>query len=45
MMVATAIEIEGSTRWPIIFSTGTLEIRETPRSPCSSLLIQVMNWM
>ena len=37
-------EIEGSTRWPIICSTGTFEISDTPRSPCSSLPIQVKNW-
>ena len=45
MMVDSAIEIDGSTRWPIICSTGTFEISETPRSPCSSLPIQVKNWM
>ena len=45
MMVESAIEIEGSTRWLIIFSTGTLEISDTPRSPCSSFAIQVKNWV
>jgi hypothetical protein len=45
MMVDTAIEIDGSTRWLIIFSTGTFEISDTPRSPCSSLPIQVKNWV
>ena len=44
-MVEIAIEIDGSTRWPIIFSTGTLEISDTPRSPCRSLPIQVKNWV
>ena len=43
MMVQSAIEIDGSTRVLIILSTGTFEIRETPRSPCSSLPIQVKN--
>jgi len=43
MMVDSAIEIDGSTRWPIIFMTGRLEISEVPRSPCSSLFTQVMN--
>jgi len=42
-VVATAMLMDGSTRWLIIFSTGTLEISETPRSPCSSLPIQVKN--
>ena len=45
MMVDSAIEIDGSTRWLIIVSTGTFEIRDTPRSPCSSLPIQVKNWV
>ncbi len=45
MMVDTAIEIDGSTRWLIIFNTGTFEISDTPRSPCSSLPIQVKNWV
>ncbi len=44
MMVASAIEIDGSMRWPIMCRTGTLEISDTPRSPCSSLPIQVKNW-
>src|SRR3954453_6543015 len=43
MMVESAIEIEGSTRWLIIFSTGRFGISETPKSPCSSLFIQVKN--
>ncbi len=45
MMVESAIEIDGSIRWPIILITGTFEISETPRSPCSSLPIQVKNWV
>ena len=44
-IVDSAIEIEGSMRWPIIFSTGTFEISDTPRSPCRSLPIQVKNWV
>ncbi|MGY4429072.1 hypothetical protein ACVWWO_001549 [Bradyrhizobium sp. F1.13.1] len=43
MMVDNAIEIDGSTRWPIIFITGRLEMSDVPRSPCSSLFSQVMN--
>ena len=45
MMVDSAIEIDGSMRWLIIFSTGTFEISDTPRSPCRSLPIQVKNWV
>ena len=41
--VDSAIEIDGSTRPAIICVTGTLEISDTPRSPCSSRPIQVMN--
>src|SRR6478752_8835227 len=43
MMVDSAIEIDGSTRWPIIFITGRFEMSDVPRSPCSSLFSQVMN--
>src|SRR6478609_1671013 len=43
MMVDSAIEIDGSTRWPIIFITGRLEMSDVPRSPWSSLFSQVMN--
>ena len=42
-MVDSAIEIEGSTRWLMIFKTGTFELSDTPRSPCASLPIQVKN--
>ncbi len=45
MMVDSAIEIDGSMRWLIIFKTGTFEISDTPRSPCRSLPIQVKNWV
>src|SRR4051812_50194509 len=43
MMVDSAMEIDGSPRWPIIFITGRLEMSEVPRSPCSSFFSQVMN--
>jgi hypothetical protein len=45
MMVDSATEIDGSMRVLISFSTGTFEISEVPRSPCSSLVIQVKNWV
>ena len=43
MIVAMAMLIDGSTRWLIIFSTGTFEISDTPRSPCKSLPTHVKN--
>ena len=43
-MVATARARVGSRRWPISLVTGMLEKIETPRSPDSTLPIQVKNW-
>ncbi len=39
----SAIEIDGSTRWPIIFEDRQVGDQASPRSPCRSLFTQVTN--